>query len=638
MAGINGLDEIFRKKGEDFIKKLLNLKVKITEKISANKFSFEYQKGIFVFFKRQTDSPITKIDRLLMKLYEEPINYFEHLPNKIKQQIPSKWRFNFEYFNSNSPLNYISYDHLPLNKLILTHIIKPNGEVIDTKEVLNKWSSLLEVSGPPIIFEGFLTPIQKDEILTYLRNSKEVNMTKYETESFTKFLITLLNPTLQNSTLNDSLDNKIEGVVFSFDNKGNQIFAKLIDPVLDNLIKNNKRAEEKNDTLPIIFSDMIEFMEKETFWRKMRLRKSEIDERYIELMSKMFNKFIKEYGSNYENMSLIIPNFLKKPEFDINVRFIDNSETLRLINLTNQNKELFKIFIALFKRKKKKIEEFLVPTVIKYQNNLVDEIFSKIITPPIKESGLMTFEQFINYFSSPEDYQHTKYQKELSELNEVINDDNYDSINESNTMKLVGFWQKAFPPKYENTEEIKPKNTNKNITIVIGNFQPIHEGHINSCKKIYEFNKNKLFLVQLNQNKSSENKPFGNEFSQKMLEKVIANEKMFIGYNIVEKNQLNKILDNLSTQYNPTLVLVDNKNTTFYRKQIEFGINEGTIDNKLELMEFSPYIKDNKTITSKDLRQYLQEDNYLEFKKHVPMYIKEMYEEMKEEMKKIKEI
>lgn len=617
MAGINNLADVYKKKGDSFIDDLLNLKVKITEKISGNKFSFEFNKGVFTFYKRQTDYPINKIDRSLVRLYEEPIQYFESLPEKIKLQIPVKWRFSFEYFNNNSPLSFITYQNLPKNKLVLTHILKPNGSIIEDKAVLEKWAELFNTSGPPIIFEGYLSFDQKDAIREYIRTPAEENIERHQTESFSKFIITLLNKEVDTSFLNNDLDSSIEGVVFSFENGDKQIYAKLIDPIIEKVIENNKKKEEKNDILPIIYSDMIEFMEKRQFWKKVKLKKTEIDERYLELICKIFNKFIEENKGHYDNIDIKVPSFLKQEDFDINLRFIDNEKTIGYINETKKNKELFKILLALFKKKKKNISEFLVPSVLKYQNNIVDEIFAKISEDNFeKKEEIPTLEEFINYFLD-KDSGIDKVYEELPDIK--VKEDMEKSITENKVMRLISFWQGVY--KNENNSDTFDLENKKKIIVVAGDFYPFHNGYIDFCRNFSEENKLKVVWLHIGKN---------DEVVKILSDKIKENEKWLFDFMMIKSDRLNEVLKGIILpRYNPVFLIVDEKNKNYYQKQLDFFGRENGNFLETTILEFPKYTIEERNITTDFLKELIENDDYLEFKKYVPDYIKDLFEVLK---------
>ena len=218
-------------------------------------------------------------------------------------------KFCFQYFSNTSP-NYIVYDLLPKNNLILTHILTEKPEELD----LFKYSTLLNVSLSPLIFQGFLTQQQKDKIYEYLQLPPEDILNRFKTESFTKYIIGLLNPEIRKTLLNDDLEKPIDSIIFIFRNQGQDIYAKIIDPIIQELVSTNHAKKENTDMLSIIYSDVIDFMEIQIHKvSKKLLRKSQYEDRYLELMSGLFVKFLNFYPNRYIGIESSLPEFLNKP-------------------------------------------------------------------------------------------------------------------------------------------------------------------------------------------------------------------------------------------------------------------------------------------------------------------------------------
>ena len=72
---ITQLREIYIKKGKEFIDKLFSLEVLVNEKYSGSFFAFERKQDGLHFYRR--DSELTKIERIVSRLYECPIRYLE---------------------------------------------------------------------------------------------------------------------------------------------------------------------------------------------------------------------------------------------------------------------------------------------------------------------------------------------------------------------------------------------------------------------------------------------------------------------------------------------------------------------------------------------------------------------------------
>ena len=103
-----------------------------------------------------------------MKYYDGAIEHFENLPKEVLKQLPKETIFGFDYFPNRKP-NLIMYDKLPKNGLILSHARDMKEDrLIDELEILKGFAEALEVSPPPIIFQGTLNTDQKNKIIEFL--------------------------------------------------------------------------------------------------------------------------------------------------------------------------------------------------------------------------------------------------------------------------------------------------------------------------------------------------------------------------------------------------------------------------------------------------------------------------------------
>jgi len=239
MAEILTLREVFRKEGLQFVHKLLDDFVIISEKLNATRFAFEkLPNGELEFYRK--DGKITAIERTLNQLFETPINYIQNLPQETLDKIPTGYRYGFRYFNSNEPIK-IKYDRVPLNNLVLTDIKNSKtNKLVDDINILNGMSDLLLVEKPPIIWYGKLDDAQKTRLLEYLRAPEDQLNTRFKTTSFTEYIISILNPSMKNRLLSDGISSPIDSIVFKFIGKEkNEFYKKLVFLSILELLKIN---------------------------------------------------------------------------------------------------------------------------------------------------------------------------------------------------------------------------------------------------------------------------------------------------------------------------------------------------------------------------------------------------------------
>jgi len=684
---INLLTEIYQKRGDEFIQKLLRLKVFIYEKMAGSAFSFEYKDKSFVFYKKNTNISISKVDRLLMKHYEAGINYIENLPPDVAQNIPAKTRFGFEYFPTENP-NYLKYDNLPKNFLILSYVKNlEDGSYEENSEKIVQYATLLDVTPPPVIFDGILSEEQQVAIMEYVRMTSDEIVKKFKTDSFTKFIISILNPDMKATVLNNDIESSIDGVIFQFENDTKKIFAKAQDPVILEIVSTNTSKPGGGILTSIIFGDMIEYMElQREFWLDYKFKKVDIDERYIEIASEVFNKFMEQNKSKYQGIELDIPDFMKSDSFALNMEYLDNPKTIELVSTDETSRELFKMFVALFRKKRKNVSDNINPNLVKYQKALVDELTAKLQEGV--DSGLATFEQFMNWFVGEKEFvinesdmdsldgavevpgeeeecevcQMSVEEKMLVLLEQIeaggsnVEPRMFEAlaslqvqllgekkacllgtapppINESKSYEVLNFWQTAFesePPKKK-----KKKEKCNEVNVMVGKFQPFNNKHLQALKELNSTNKKKTIIVQINPDKKSVQKPFSESLSFKMLDKLGKDHGDLIeGFYITTKASMKNVLDRVDSRYTPVKISSNESYQSYLKKQLEYNLFEEDydLDAPLEFHNFSKGQLKSVKSNSEKIMKSLKENDIREYKKYVPKSLHVFFEKFRSEV------
>jgi hypothetical protein len=193
MAGLSHLRDVYEKRGKDFLENLLNKTVIINERIDGAYFGVKKDPdgSGFNYFKK--DSKIGYIDRVLSKYYEPGINHFESMIAESVSKIPSEYVFGMEYSPNRE------------NPLTLTHIkvLDENyqtKEIVHDKKALTQWAESLGVNPPAILFQGKLSDDQKIKIQEFIFTPLESLSERFKTQSFTKHILSVLNPLVDEST------------------------------------------------------------------------------------------------------------------------------------------------------------------------------------------------------------------------------------------------------------------------------------------------------------------------------------------------------------------------------------------------------------------------------------------------------
>ncbi len=643
MSGISHLYDIYNKKGKDFVEKLFSSYVTVNEKMDGSAFVFErdQETGKFIFYKRDQRNPITMVDRTLMKYYEKPIIYIESLPAHIIKEIPRGWRFGLEYFSNSNPVE-IAYDRVPKNNLILSYIrTKGDSEAdqITDKEKLDSWADMLGIERPPIIFQGILSQEQKDQILDFLRTPFSDLVSEYKTKSFVRFILGVLNPEVKTSALNDDLDKPIEGIVFRFsadsENEGEIFTSKMVDPVFTEMAKSKatKRFDQKpSDFLGITILDVMNFILDKTI-SGFNIEGDSEDERYISFISDVFAKFLEEYGYKYKGSDFQEPEYLKKEEFRLNRDMIKDPRVLKWIGEDDSYESLFKLILNSFRKIKKRAGGIITPGIIDQFNMLVSDIDRAIRKPKsarVSESEIPSFLDFKrnNIKKAPVDH----LTLEGEEADENFEDHFYSYNDFITALETIDSQEK---PKVD-TKEIddnsvkqdqnkKPADLQK-VNLIVGRFQPFHNGHMKMIDSLMDKNglPSIVAVVHPGHNKSG-NSPFDSELVSKYMEGLSKDAPQKIqGYFIVNRGLLGPICSRAKELgYLPVAIGSGEDRSEDYKKQFDFLKKVGgDFPESIELIE-TP-----RSYNGSDIRNHLDNEDFLAFKKSVPNRISSFYQQL----------
>lgn len=599
MAGINNLKQVHSKKGEDFLNNLLNNFVVINENIDGTFFGVKKDSNDnFKYFKKSGE--ITYVDRMLMKYYNPAIAHFETLSNDKKQRIPSNFYFGFEYVSRRD--NRSKFERSPKNNLILSYIhrLDENGkpiETLQTKEDLNRWAYYLEVEAPPIIFEGILDDEQKTAILDFVYSSESDLQDKFKTTSFTKYIISILNPDAP-ELIKKSNGNDIESIIFRFydendeNSKSNAFLAKLVDPLFKTRNKDNKEEKKSNDYIWLIVIDLmnhIEMYNEETL-RKMCDEIDDYDKRYLKLINTIFTDFIKKYEYKYDGLQLDVPDYLKHSEFEVEYDYISDPTVVSLIKNNDTYKEIYRILANFFRKtRKKSTSGFFSPEMLTQLNIQVKKI-KRVVMGDVLYEGL------------------------FPSFGEFIGDASYSSI-------FIGEQEDFVKKQDKNTKAEK-------VNVLIGSFQPIHNGHIKAAQKLKD--KNGLDCVFVSIIKKNKRYPFSERTVRILLDKVQqAHSDLIREVRIANKDSIKGILSELRPDFDPILWGSSVKRVKDYVLQLEYIRKK---DIPIRMSEEFKLVEIPNFQSSQDVISMIENADYAAFKEAVPAEISSEFFNLQKEL------
>ena len=368
--------------------------------------------------------------------------------------------------------------------------------------------------------------------------------------------------------------------------------------------------------LSIIYSDVIDFMEIQIHKvSKKLLRKSQYEDRYLELMSGLFVKFLNFYPNRYIGIESSLPEFLNKPEFKINLDLIDDNNIKSLLK-DRLNQELYKIFINLFRRKKRKGDIFLNSNLLVYQNSLVDLIDEIIMKPKLLECDT-SFQMFSDFMENN------------IETDIIINESAKVKLTDLDEMSILAFWQNSLTKKDKKlNEEIKKKDVN----LIIGRFQPFNNNHVKICEHINKTTKIPNVIVQIINNKLNEKTIISKEISEEILEEIKTNYAWAKDTYSFNNFNFKKIIKKVSEKYNIKNVLCKDKLHESLMKEYEEFLFENDLDeNQMNFVKLDEKELKLEERCSEKVRKAIKENDLVSYKRFMPQRFHTLFYKIKKE-------
>jgi hypothetical protein len=655
MAGIKYLTDIYEKKGKSFIESLFNKNLTVTENLDGPSFSFErdFTGDNISFYKKDQDNPITKVDRILMRYYEKPISYIESLSLEITDQLPKGWRFGMVYFPNKKPVR-IEYDRIPKNHLVLTHVVVRDefGDIIKNlqdRNELDEWADKLGVERSPIIFQGKLDRDQKIAIMDFLSTPLADLKNKFQTSSFSNYLISILNKKVERTTLGKDLQGEIDSLVFRFedeDGKEETVLAKMVDPIFHEINRSRKVTQTSyfpSDVYSLCLIDVMNFI-LETGVENFMAEGNDPEERYISFVFDVFKKFVYEEGEKYVGADFQKPEYLKTEGFEINKDLITDEEILKSIEDDEVYIDILQMILNSFRKLKRKPHGFFTEGLIQQFNMLVEDIASYINAKKkdlVEESlGVPSFVWFkkvgskFNPIMSDED--------EIDELEEIIEGSSSGDVlplNESEIPETITedekkedasefFSFKDFKKvvaTHKEKKKIKILNeNNQKVNIVIGKFQPFNNGHLKMCTRLKKENNLPVFLCVVHPGSEPGSKyPFSEDLIKKSIGALTSeNNKLFAGYEIIPSNLLEDALNAVVKHANPASICIGERDFENMILQREWVRNKYDLEGgDIEIYKTPQWSNNN------DIRTYIKDGDFQQFKSKVPKSVAVLFNE-----------
>lgn len=360
--------------GIEFVDALMNNYVVVYEKKDCSVLSFMRCGEELKFFKGNDKEEITPLNYALHNYFEEGINYIKRASSIFFREFPDKWLFKMNYKPSvNSDVAGVNPDGTD-DMLELSAIVSDSGNVMKEESMLSSWAERLCVGYVKPVFSGFLNEFQKSRLYAYIKEpvlSGDV--------TFSSYIMNILNPNVQ-------ADNA-DGYYFNFYKNGSKkaTALKLIDPMVSAFARKAKESNVKfSNTSELVLLNFTCWL-KNVDLSKYKVEGNTDDERYLDLICKLFNDYI-------EAESTIYSTYIKESYNAINLDRIKNEKTRELLSNHSQYQEPFQIIAGSFKSPKD--TDYVNPTslmnseIVDSFNGEVERIMKKVSVEGITPSGL----------------------------------------------------------------------------------------------------------------------------------------------------------------------------------------------------------------------------------------------------------
>lgn len=559
------LNTILKSNGRDYVSGLLDKFLVVKEKIKGTSLHFRFVNEEIKFYKGSTNKEISIIDRTLQSIYEKPIDWvFEKAIAMYEYgMIPESYRFAFRYTPKDSKL-YLEE----------IRIVESNNKIrfIEDPVLLEQWSDHFQCDGILTAYFGRLKQQTKKSILESLDDRTIdiydiLNLNKNRSESLTmKFL----------------------------DRLNEDVSAKILNPT----IKPTKSKERSaSDTYSIALQDVLAYLNTINF-DKFDPTGEDKGQKMLNLISDLYVSYMEKNASKYDGMEdLDGPDFAKNiPDFDINLHNVVNSSAKKLLSKSQINKELFKLFLGTFTKKRRKTST-LIDDNTKFEiNKIIDMISDRSLEKPKdpKES-IPTFE----------DYYYNKYQKRAI-------------LNESDSWMI-----------YEGKLDLTHKQQGrKAVNILVGRFQPPTLGHVKVLRQMHA--KNNLPCVVINvRSKSGKNQKFDPETILKIWMDIANQYKFIDGIRESSTGFLDQVLNSLRPEFEPVLWGTGTDRIKGYERIIK---NYGPEANTLPEFEAFEIKRSGKNISATQVREAIAADNEKEFKALTPTAEHKFFKQLRTEL------
>jgi len=377
---------------------ILSSEITVYEDVQGSKIWVNYDGDGFVIRPRRlSEEPINLVDLAMQNYYNGAVDFFNGLPDRVKNLMPRNWSFCFEWFPDEQPANLL-YSKRPKNGLVLVAVNK-NGKYDHNIDELIEFSNLFGVEHLPVLFQGVLSEDKKTAIKYFLATSEEDLEYVFGENNFAFFFYRLLDVTSESSFLMaDEFQDNLEKILIRVNGKEESF--QILNPMYKRLSVQN--STDFTEIYTLILVNFLTFCQNYDI-SKLKPAGETRDEMYISMICMLFNDYIQSSGEDLMMFDFTVPEFFTKDKFKINRELINDRRTSAIIDSSVKMEYIFKIILSSFNKKRKKPIGVFTEGTVRLFNLFVDELKEKIDFRlkklrefQMSKSGLVDFSQWFD--------------------------------------------------------------------------------------------------------------------------------------------------------------------------------------------------------------------------------------------------
>ena len=324
----------------------------------------------------------------------------------------------------------------------------------------------------------------------------------------------------------------------------------------------------------------------------IQLTEESADYRYMELMSAVFNEYLKENSTKYIGVNFESADFADSDSFRLNTKYIKNETTLKYVS-NPILAELFKITLGSFRKKKSKTSDILDEDMIARLNDIVEKIETLVFVENTDKNSIYDFKNYML---------HNKVKQ--SALNEAL---------------TVKYKEQGKEP----------------VNMFVGRFQPFTLGHAKVLETIHKQNGFPVvvFLVKAKNKKKEDSfkRPYDEATQLKMFKAVQKQYPFLKEIYVIPTAAIDVMFNEMRPKYEPVLWGTGSDRMKVYGYQVNNDKYREDLGVKSDFGLYEiPRTDDN--ISATKVRNAMLDGDEKSFKKMTPKSLHKLYGGLKKKL------